>query len=160
MVVFRIGEEEFAIDILLAKEVVVMRDITPVPETDNYVEGVMNLRGKLIPVLDFRKRLRARQTGRAGERIIVVHLDQTSVGLMVDTASEVIRASEEMIEPPPDIISESEINYVAGIVNLRGRFITLIDVRRALSETITHDLEQVMRMISLKEFQPARAEAI
>src|SRR6266851_4057796 len=59
LVVFRVGGEEFAVDIMLTNEVVLMREITPVPETEGYVEGVMNLRGNLVPVLDFRKRLRA-----------------------------------------------------------------------------------------------------
>lgn len=161
MVVFKIGEEEFALDILLAKEVVVMREITPVPETEDYVEGVMNLRGNLIPVLDFRKRLRARRRERQrGERIIVVHIDGNPVGLIVDSTSEVVRVSDEMIEPAPDIISESDVKYVSGIINLKGRFITLIDVGRALSETITQDLEQVMVMLSQINRQVAQAEAV
>ena len=59
LVVFKVGAEEFAVDIMLTREVVLMREITPVPETETYVEGVMNLRGSLVPVIDFRKRLRA-----------------------------------------------------------------------------------------------------
>lgn len=161
MVVFRIGEEEFALDILLAKEVVVMREITQIPETEDYVEGIMNLRGKLIPVLDLRKRLRAKRISEVGgERIILVHLEETIVGLIVDTASEVIRISDDMIEPVPHIILESDINYVAGIINFKGRFITLIDIKRALSETITQDLEHVARMLSVAEVHTAQAEAI
>ena len=161
MVVFRIGEEEFALDIMMAKEVVVKRDITPVPETDDYVEGVMNLRGNLIPVLDFRRRLRARVLRREGsERIIVIIIDGKPLGLMVDSTSEVIRVNDEMIEPAPDIIGESDVRYVSGIVNLKGRFITLIDVRSALSETITHDLEHIMGLLTRSSEAVAQAEAI
>jgi len=65
LVVFRVGSEEFAVDIMLTNEVVLMREITPVPETEGYVEGVMNLRGNLVPVLDFRKRLRALGTAES-----------------------------------------------------------------------------------------------
>ena len=106
LVVFRVGTEEFAVDIMLTKEVVLMREITPVPETEAYVEGVMNLRGSLVPVLDFRKRLRAfSTTAHADHRIIIANLDGRTAGLIVDGASEVIRVSEDMIEPVPHLIS-------------------------------------------------------
>src|SRR5882672_5952158 len=99
LVVFRVGGEEFAVDIMLTNEVVLMREITPVPETEGYVEGVMNLRGNLVPVLDFRKRLRALGTIAASEhRIIIARVDGRTAGLIVDGASEVIRISQEMIE--------------------------------------------------------------
>ena len=85
LVVFRVGREEFAVDIMLTNEVVLMREITPVPETEGYVEGVMNLRGNLVPVLDFRKRLRALGTAASVEhRIIIAKIDGRTAGLIVD----------------------------------------------------------------------------
>src|SRR5262245_51188615 len=102
MVVFRVGVEEFAMDIQLAKEIVLMRPITPIPETHDFVEGVMNLRGNLVPVLDLRKRLRAvRAEDHAQARIIIAMLDGRQTGLIVDGASEVIRVTDDMIEPAP-----------------------------------------------------------
>src|SRR5688572_21262899 len=104
MVVFRIGAEEFAMDIQLAKEIVLMRPITPIPETHEFVEGVMNLRGNLLPVLDLRKRLRAaRAEDHSQARIIIAMVDERQTGLIVDGASEVIRVTDEMIEPAPDV---------------------------------------------------------
>jgi purine-binding chemotaxis protein CheW len=106
-VVFKVGTEEFAVDIMLTREVVLMREITPVPETEAYVEGVMNLRGSLVPVLDFRKRLRAfRTTAHSDHRIIIASLDGRTAGLIVDGASEVIRVSDDKIEAVPHLISE------------------------------------------------------
>lgn len=159
-VIFKIGGEEFALDIMDTKEVVVMRGITPVPETDTYVEGVMNLRGNLVPVLDLRKRLRASGSCDAPERrIIVANLDGRLVGLIVDGASEVIRVSEEMIEPVPDIIIEMGVGYITGIINLQDRFITMIDLRKALTDEITGDLDEVARLLSRgnEAATPARA---
>jgi len=148
LVVFKIGSEEFAIDILLTKEVVVIREVTSVPETEDYVEGVMNLRGNLVPVIDLRKRLRARGTNAEEEqRIIVVQLDRRVVGLIVDGASEVIRVSDTEIEPAPDIITELGIGYVLGVINFSGRFVTLIDLDKALSGEITNELDEVMNAL-------------
>jgi len=145
MIIFRVGAEEFAVDILRVKEVVMMREVTPVPETEFYVEGVMNLRGSLVPVVDLRKRLRARRVaGGADQRILIARFDGKLIGLIVDGTSEVVRVSRDMIEPAPDIIRELEADYVAGIINLNERFITLMDLERALVGDVSNELEQVM----------------
>lgn len=159
--VFRVGTEEFAVDIMLTKEVVLMREITPVPETEAYVEGVMNLRGSLVPVLDFRKRLRAvSKTAHVDHRIIIANLDGRIAGLIVDGASDVIRVSEDMIEPVPHLISEIGAGYVEGVVNLKGRFITLIDLRKALSGEIVGELDEVIRVLSRQREPVAPAKAV
>ncbi|MFP5260317.1 MAG: chemotaxis protein CheW [Blastocatellia bacterium] len=161
VVIFKIGGEEFAADIMDTKEVLVMRGITPVPETDSYVEGVMNLRGNLVPVLDLRKRLGASGSCDSPDRrIIVANLDGRLVGLIVDGASEVIRVGEEMIEPVPDMIVEMGVGYITGIINLQERFITLIDLRKALTEEITGDLDEVTRLLSMRDGAATRARAI
>ncbi|MEW6208503.1 MAG: chemotaxis protein CheW [Acidobacteriota bacterium] len=148
LVVFTVGGNEFAVDILITKEVVEMRDITPVPETPDYVEGVMNLRGHLVPVLDLRKRMRAVPRQTKEERIIIANLDGKQLGLIVDRASQVIRVGQENIEPAPDIVHEVGASYVEGIVNLGERFVTLIDLRKALKEEVICELEEVARALS------------
>ncbi len=161
LVVFKVGTEEFAIDIMLTNEVVLMREITPVPETEGYVEGVMNLRGNLVPVLDFRRRLRARETtARAEHRIIIARLDGVTAGLIVDGTSEVIRVSDDMIEPAPDLISEIGAGYVQGVIRINDRFITLIDLKKALSEEVEAELDEVTRVLSIAREQLAPARSI
>jgi purine-binding chemotaxis protein CheW len=149
LVIFKIGAEEFAVDIMLTKEVVLMREITPVPETEIYVEGVMNLRGSLVPVLDFRKRLRAfSNSASTDRRIIITNFDGRITGLVVDGASEVIRISDDMIEPVPVLLSETGGAYIEGVINLNGRFIALIDLKKVLTGEIVGELDQVMRVVS------------
>lgn len=161
LVVFRVGEEEFAVDIMLTKEVMLMREITPVPESESYVEGVMNLRGSLVPVLDFRKRLRATAANvSADHRIIIANIDGTTAGLIVDGASEVLRVSDDLIESVPDLITEMGAGYVAGVINLKNRFITLIDLRKALSDEIVQELDDVMKVLSSRRRQLAPAQAV
>ena len=148
LVVFKVGTEEFAVNIMLTREVVLMREITPVPETETYVEGVMNLRGSLVPVLDFRKRLRALRTSSNSERrIIIADIDGRTAGLIVDGASEVIRITDEMIEEVPPLISEMGAGYVEGVINIDGRFITLIDLTKALTGEIVGELDEVLRVL-------------
>ena len=159
--VFKVGAEEFAVDIMLTKEVVLMREITPVPETEAYVEGVMNLRGSLVPVLDFRKRLRAfRTTSHAHHRIIIVNIDGRTAGLIVDGASEVIRVGEDMIEPVPHLISEIGAGYVEGVVSFQDRFITLIDLRKALTGEIVGELDEVIRVLARERAPLTPAKAV
>jgi purine-binding chemotaxis protein CheW len=154
LVVFKIGGEEFGIDILLTKEVVVMREITSVPETEEYVEGVMNLRGNLVPVIDLRKRLRASGAPASEERrIIVGEFDGRVAGLIVDSASEVIRVAGEQVEPAPDIIAELGAGYVLGVINFNDRFITLIDLSKALSSEVVTELDEVIRALT-RSFAP------
>ena len=160
LVVFKIGAEEFAADIMLTKEVVLMREITPVPGTEAYVEGVMNLRGTLLPVLDLRKRLHARPTpALADNRIVVVQLEGKSAGLIVDGASEVIRVTDEQIEPVPDLISEMGADYIEGVLNLKGRYITLINLQSALSREILAKLDDVMQLLSGQRERTTIAQA-
>ncbi len=161
LVVFRVGTEEFAVDIMLTKEVVLMREITPVPETESYVEGVMNLRGNLVPVLDFRKRLRAfRTTAHPDHRIIIANLDGRTAGLIVDGASEVIRVGDDMIEPVPHLISEIGASYVEGVINVNDRFITLIDLRKALTGEIVGELDEVISALSRQREPVTPAKAV
>jgi purine-binding chemotaxis protein CheW len=132
-----------------------------VPETEAYVEGVMNLRGSLVPVLDFRKRLRAfRMTTHSDHRIIIASLDGRTAGLIVDGASEVIRISDDMIEEVPHLISEMGAGYIQGVVNLNGRFITLIDLRKAITGEIVGELDDVIKVLSShrEPVTPARVE--
>ncbi len=160
VVVFKVGAEEFAVDILLAKEVVVPREITPVPDTEEFVEGVMNLRGNLVPIIDLRKRLRARaSTTQREQRIVIANIDDRMTGLIVDGASEVIRVTDDMIEPVPDVIVEMGAGYVEGVINADKRFITLIDLRKALSVEVLSELDCVIEALSRHRKLPAPARA-
>ena len=148
MIIFKIGAEEFALNIMFAREVMVARDVTPIPETAEYVTGIASLRGNLIAVLDLRKRLRAAGPGDAQEeRMIVADVDGRVIGLMVDGVSEIMRVNDAMVEPPPDFVREIGASYVQGIINGGGRFITMIDLRKALDEEIVCEMERAIGML-------------
>ena len=158
MVVFKIGREDFALDILRAKEVVMMREITPIPEAADSVEGILNLRGNLVPVLDLRKRLRAaRVNAETEQRIIVVDVEGMAVGFIVDGASELVRVSDNEIETIPDLLKEIGVNYLKGVINQNSRNIAVVDVDEILNGEIRCDLNRVMEIVAARGRADERA---
>lgn len=151
---FRVGRETFGVPISLVHEIVRVPEITAVPEAPDYVEGVINLRGKIISVLDLRKRFGEREiTESKKNRILVVEVDGKMVGLIVDAASEVLKLPASEIDLPPNVFEEGELNYVTGVGKLRGRLIIMIDLTKILQKG------ELRRLGELGESQPAAATA-
>ncbi len=136
LVTFRLGNEEFSLDILRVQEIIRHMDLTRVPRTPEFVEGVINLRGRVIPVLDLRKRFGLPADERTNDtRIIVVDVDDRTVGLKVDAVSEVLRLPSDTVEPPPAIVTGTESEYIKGVGKLDGRLLILLDVAKILNRT-------------------------
>jgi purine-binding chemotaxis protein CheW len=135
LVGFRIGRETFGVPIDMVHEIVRVPDITAVPEAPEYVEGVINLRGKIVSIVDLRKRFGEKQiTRHKKNRILVVEVESKMVGLIVDAASEVLKMSPTHVEAPPNIFEEGELNYVTGVGKLSDRLIILIDLNKILQK--------------------------
>jgi purine-binding chemotaxis protein CheW len=133
LVGFRIGRETFGVPIALVHEIVRVPEITAVPDSPGYVEGVINLRGKIVSVVDLRKRFGEKEVVRDKKnRILVTEVDGKLVGLIVDAASEVLKVPESEVELPPPVFAEGEVNYVTGMGKLKGRLIILIDLTKVL----------------------------
>ncbi|NDY55632.1 purine-binding chemotaxis protein CheW [Desulfovibrio sulfodismutans] len=134
LVTFSIGEEEFGVDILKVQEIIRMMEITKVPRAPDFVEGVINLRGKVIPIIDLRKRfgLSTRDHDKH-TRIIVIEINNMIVGFVVDSVSEVLRIPSNTVEPPPPVVSGLESEYISGVGKLEDRLLILLDLDRLLS---------------------------
>ncbi len=134
VVSFRLGSEEYGLEILRVQEIIRMVGLTRVPNSRKFIEGVINLRGKVIPILGLRKRfgLEARESDR-GTRIIVVEVAGEVIGFEVDSVSEVLRIPVETIEPPPRL-SRHNNEYVSGVGKLQDRLLLLLDINRVLAE--------------------------
>ena len=140
---FRIGRETFGVPISLVHEIVRVPEITPVPEAPEYVEGVINLRGKIISVVDLRRRFGETEVkAHKKNRILVVEVAGKLVGLMVDAASEVLKIPPSEIDLPPNVFEEGELNYVTGVGKLQGRLIILIDLTKILQKGELRRLEE------------------
>ncbi len=133
LVSFKLGNEEYAVDILKVQEINRMVEITSIPNVPYYVEGVINLRGKVIPVINLRKKFGLEsKKNDAHSRIMVVDVGAT-VGLIVDSVSEVLRLSSETVEPPPPLTSGSGSEYIKGVGKLEDRLLILLDIEKFLS---------------------------
>ncbi len=130
---FRIGRETFGLPISLVHEIVRPPEITNVPHAPEYVEGVMNLRGRIVPVIDLRRRFSSTAVENSRKnRVLVVEVDARPVGLVVDSASEVLKLSDAQIEPPPNVFADAATNYVTGVAKYQGRLIILVDLNKIL----------------------------
>ena len=130
---FHVGEEEFAIDILGVQEIIRMVELTPVPNAPHFVEGVINLRGKVIPIIDLRSRFGLPSAERTKDtRIIVVEISNTVLGFIVDSVEEVLRLPESLIENPPNTGRGGSSDFHRGIGRVGGRLLILLDLGQIL----------------------------
>jgi purine-binding chemotaxis protein CheW len=145
---FRIGNETFGVRIGSVREIVRVPEITAVPSAPETIEGVINLRGKIIPVMDLRKRFgQAEIRPDKKNRILVVELDNKLIGLIVNAASEVLRISPSEIEPPGNVFAEGESSYVTGVGKLKGRLIILLDIAKLLHRPEFKRLEEAAELV-------------
>jgi purine-binding chemotaxis protein CheW len=134
LVSFKIEDEEFGVDILKVQEINRMLAVTRVPNAPEYVDGVINLRGKVIPIIDLRRRFgMARREHDKNTRIVVVELNGKVVGFVVDSVSEVLRIPKNVTEPPPPIVAGVEAEYITAVGKLEDRLLILLDLERVLS---------------------------
>ena len=134
LVSFKIGEAEFGVDILRVQEINKMMDLTTVPNTPPFVEGVVNLRGRIIPVLNLRSRLGLEvKEYDSDTRIIVVELHDKTLGFIVDEVKEVLRIPKSITEQPPEVVSGVDAEYITAIGKLEDRLLILLDLTKILS---------------------------
>lgn len=134
LVSFTIGREEFGVDILKVQEINRMFQITKVPNSPEYVDGVINLRGRVIPVIDLRCKLGlARKEHDKDTRIIVVDLSGRTMGFIVDKVKEVLRIPGNIIEPPPDLAAGMNAEYITAVGKLEDRLLILLDLEKIIT---------------------------
>ena len=152
LVGFRVGRETFAVPIEVVHEIVRTMEITSVPDAPGYVEGVLNLRGRIIPVIDLRKRFHEPEiVADKKNRILVAEIMGRMVGLMVDAASEVFKIPHGSIEEPPEALRENGLSYVTGLGKRNGKLIILIDLEKIMQRG------ELRRLSEFEDLQPQGA---
>ena len=144
LVTFSIGEEEFGVNILQVQEIIRTMDITKVPRAPEFVEGVINLRGKVIPIVDMRSRfgLEHKEHDKY-TRIIVIEIEMIIVGFVVDSVSEVLRIPANSVQPPPPVVAGMESDYIDGVGKLDDRLLILLDLDSLLDNEEKEALSNV-----------------
>lgn len=129
LVTFRLGEEEFAVDILIVSEIIRLVQITPVPHAPHFIEGVINLRGRVLPVVGLRKRFHMPEVERTDQtRIIVMMWENQLVGFLVDSVSEVLRIPASTVEKAPPVVAGVGAEYIEGVGKLDDRLLILLNM--------------------------------
>ena len=133
LVVFELANEVYGINIGTVREIIRMQTVTYVPDSPNFVEGVINLRGRVIPVVDLRKRFGLPVTEATNEsRVLVVDISGDDIGVIVDAVTEVQRISEDSIEPTTALVTTEDSYYIEGIAKVDDQLLILLDLDRAL----------------------------
>jgi len=135
LVSFRLAQEEYGIEITKVQEIILMGEITRVPQTPPFIKGLINLRSSVIPIVDLRLRFGLPLDAATDEtRIMVVNVAGKTIGIIVDAVSEVLRVAEGNISPPPPTVAGLGQEYLTGLVKLENRLLILLDIYRILGE--------------------------
>ena len=134
LVVFDLANEHYGVNIAAVESIIKLQAITVVPHAPRFVEGVTNLRGKVLPVIDLRKRFGlAASAPTKASRIIVIEVLGATMGVVVDGVSEVLRVNMDTIEPPSPLVTTAESAFITGIAKIGERLVILLDLGRVLS---------------------------
>ena len=135
LIAFRIGEQEFCVDIMSVREIRGWTPATPLPHAQTYMRGVINLRGAVLPIIDLSARLGfGHTTPEARHVIIVVRREEQEVGLLVDAVCDILSVTEDEIQPTPDVASETVKTFIRGILAAEGRMIGVVGLERILPD--------------------------
>lgn len=148
---FRLGREEYGIEILKVREIVASMEITPVPLTALYIRGVVNLRGKIIPVVDMRKKFQLPEVATGRDTCIITVMVEgregdALTGLLVDGVNEVIQVAASDVEPVPSLGDDMKLDFVTGLSKTKGRVIVLLDMEKVMQGQDLRELQNLGRL--------------
>jgi purine-binding chemotaxis protein CheW len=147
LVVFELAGEHFGVDISTVESIIKMQAITRMPHTPDFIEGITNLRGAILPVIDLSKRLgmdkhkQDERSERETRRIVVINIDRRLIGMIVDAVEEVLKINPETVSAPPPMVTSVNSAYVTGIAKVNERLVILLDLRMVLSTQESISLE-------------------
>ena len=134
-VVFRLGQEEYGVDIQYVQIIERIMGITRVPKSQYFIKGVINLRGEIVPVMSLRARFElAADEYTEDSRIIIIRLEDSSIGMIVDEVKEVLQLSNESIENVQGTTSDIDMNYILGVGKIEGRIVTLLNIKQFVGD--------------------------
>lgn len=148
VIVFQLKDEEYGVEVDQVRSIERVEHITRVPSTPNFVEGVINLRGVVTPIIDLRKRFEIEEIEHTETtRVIIVTVENMDVGLVVDAANDVIDISRDSVEPPPEVVGSLEVDFIQGVAKLEKRLLILLNLDKVLNRTEVEQMKDIERSI-------------
>lgn len=148
IVSFKLADEEYGLDIMKVQEIILIGQITQMPQAPDFVRGLINLRGHVIPIIDLRKRFGFPDAEKSeSQRIIVVNVGKRTMGIVVDEVDQVLRVKAEDVEPPPTSVKGINHDFITGLVKRERKLVILLDIEHLLTErertTVTEQATQM-----------------
>jgi len=148
LVTFQLGEEQYGIDIMDVEGIVKIEDVRSIPNAPPYVEGIFNLRGDIIPVINLHRRFHIRRANLSEEDtllsgFVIISIDEMQLAVIIDKVSRVVTIDRDDIQPPPEMLSGIGAEYIEGVVNQDGTYLIILDTRRLFN---IRELQQLNRM--------------
>ena len=145
LVSFKLSDETYGIEITKIREIILVGQITRVPETPHYIKGLINLRSSVIPVIDLRARFSLSENELTQDsRIMVLNVGRRTIGIVVDSVNEVLRVSQDQISPAPPTVASLGNQYMTGLVRLEEQLLILLDVDRLFGEEATAAMDNAL----------------
>ena len=150
LVTFQLGKERYGIDIMDVQEIVGLQDIRPLPNAPAFVAGILNLRGRIVPIIDLHQRFRIPPATTSDEDrllagMVIVDLDGVRIGMVIDRVSRVVTINTDQIQPPPEVLAGIGSEYIHGVVNEGDGYLILLDIQRMFGP---QDLRQISQLRS------------
>lgn len=144
LVIFRLGREEYGIQVTDVQSIITYQEAVKVPNTPAFVEGIINLRGDIVPIIDLKKRFNLPEKEvDSHTRIVVIKVDEKQVGFIVDEASQVLRVASESIEPAPELVVGIDKQYIVGVGKLENRLIIILDLNKVFTNKESQELARI-----------------
>lgn len=148
LVTFQLGEENYGIDIMEVEGIVKVEDVRPIPNAPGYVEGIFNLRGEIIPVINLHRRFHIKQASLSDEDrllsgFVIINIDGRHIAVAIDKVSRVVSVDAADIQTPPEVISGIGTQYIRGVVNSEDGYLIILDIHRLFNMRELQQLEQI-----------------
>jgi purine-binding chemotaxis protein CheW len=150
LVTFQIGEELYGIDIMEVKEIVRVQDVRPIPNAPSYVEGIFNLRGDIIPIINLHKRFHLKRTAAAEDDellsgFIIIEINGMKLGVIIDRVARVVGVEHQEIQPPPQMITGIGAEYIQGVVRQEKGYLIILDIQKLFSAKELQKISEIQK---------------